>query len=341
MILSRSGTVALSIAIVAIFVAAGFFGGTIFLGSRHVISKTSITASQYRVTPISLQNGSVLKLAESSDGKEVFALDSDSGLVSIINSSTQRLLGQIVTDESTSIGIAYANGGLFVSSQTGQNVVSLNPASSAKSIVSIGARLGDIVFVPQQDSLYVASGDSASIYRVSLVGENASVLDRISVPCPQDLAYDIYRLILFATDACTNSLFVISVASANDPKIIGNLSTGNNPIGVALNEEEGIAYVANANSNSISVVNYTSMMTLTKVALGKDTSPTQIAFDTDRQSIFVTEHAANLVVEINASTLSIVQAFAVSSPPYGILYDSYARSIYVADGPALMVITMP
>lgn len=111
------------------------------------------------------------------------------------------------------------------------------------------------------------------------------------------------------------------------PTFLGDVAVGNNPRGVAVDTSRANrAYVANFGSNTLSVVDGTSVVQTIGV-----NSPNGVAYDTTNDLIWVTNFSTNQVTPINAATLTPLTAVNVGGGPWGVAYNSSNNQVYVAN----------
>ncbi|HKV89853.1 MAG TPA: hypothetical protein VJQ43_01490, partial [Thermoplasmata archaeon] len=103
------------------------------------------------------------------------------------------------------------------------------------------------------------------------------------------------------------------------------------PYGLAYDSANSAVYVANGGSNSVSVLNATSLLPIgSPIPVGSD--PWGVAVDPSRDRIYVTNLGSNNVTVINGSTNSVLIAgVAVGVAPQAALYDPTDQRVFVAD----------
>ena len=82
-------------------------------------------------------------------------------------------------------------------------------------------------------------------------------------------------------------------------------------------------------SNSVFVINPSTNSTSAAIAVGN--SPTDIAFDSNNNNLYVTNFGSNSVSVINDSTNKIIGNVSVGAGPIRIFYDQYNNELYVSN----------
>src|SRR5438067_34051 len=110
--------------------------------------------------------------------------------------------------------------------------------------------------------------------------------------------------------------------------VVGTLPVGNQPYGVAYDSGNGYVYVANYNSNTVSVISGTIVVTTIPVG----SLPIGVAYDDGNGYVYVANSGSNDLSVINGAT--VVATVLVGNAPSGVAYDSGNGYIYVANNGA-------
>ncbi len=137
-------------------------------------------------------------------------------------------------------------------------------------------------------------------------------------------------LILFAVVlalSLTNSVHAVGV--------IGTITVGDNPAGLAYDTGKSEIFVANYNDGTISIISDTSNNVVGQLATGPSqnalSTPDDVAYDSVKGEIFVTNTNLNNVSVISDSTNTIVANITVGEQPVGIAYDSGKGEMFVVN----------
>ena len=107
---------------------------------------------------------------------------------------------------------------------------------------------------------------------------------------------------------------------------------GSGPRGVAYDSHLGELFVANFNSDSVSVINDTNDQVVAIIPVGAN--PSGVAYDPDLAEVFVANYnggASGTVSVITDANDSVVATISVGSGPLGVAYDSRLQEVFVAD----------
>ena len=107
--------------------------------------------------------------------------------------------------------------------------------------------------------------------------------------------------------------------------VVANFSVGIQPVGVGYDSGNGNIYVANSLSNTVSVINGTTV--LETVPVGNH--PVGVGYDRGNGYVYVTNEPDNTVSVINETT--VVETVPVRGAAVGVGYDSGNGNIYVAN----------
>jgi YVTN family beta-propeller protein len=121
-----------------------------------------------------------------------------------------------------------------------------------------------------------------------------------------------------------------NVTASVGPETVA-IGVGGLPEGIAYVPTLGEAFVANWNTNNVSVVSITNDTVLASIGVGS--GPTGVAYDPVNGQIFVTNSQSANVSVIATRNLSVVATIALATgiSPDGIAYDSGTRQMFVAE----------
>jgi len=115
----------------------------------------------------------------------------------------------------------------------------------------------------------------------------------------------------------------------------GNIPAGNLTAGIAVSPDGTRVYVANINSNTISVISTATNTVLTTISVGQ--SPLGVCFSPDGKRAYVTHITTSSVSVINTSTASVITTVHVGNYPYGIAASPDGKTVYTANTQASTV----
>jgi len=139
------------------------------------------------------------------------------------------------------------------------------------------------------------------------------------------LAVDERRGILYATESQSEALLAIQEESGKQTTI----TTGAMPCAASVDTRTGDVYVANYETNSVTVVDGAAGRAVASIAVG--IHPEAIAVDEARSLIYVANTHSNNVSVIDGVTMKVIATLAAGRNPYAIAIDSVRGDVYVAN----------
>src|SRR6266480_4336172 len=116
-----------------------------------------------------------------------------------------------------------------------------------------------------------------------------------------------------------------NVSMINGTTVVATVAVGTNLFGVGYDIGSGFVYATNVNSNDVSVLSGTSVVATIPVG----NTPVGVAYNGGNGYIYVTNQYSNNVSVINGTT--VVASVAVGTLPVGVAYDSGNGYVYVAN----------
>ena len=200
---------------------------------------------------------------------------------------------------------------LYVSDETGGNVVILDPQRAAVvARIAVGKRPRGIQLSPDGQRAYVALSGSP------IGGPN---VDESKLP-PPDRRYD-----------------GIGVVDLRSQKLIRTYPSGADPEAFALSHDGKLLYVSNEDSGQMSAVDLVRGRVRATVTVGSE--PEGVAVSADDHTVYVTCETADSVYVVDAHSMKVLATFATEKRPRALFLDSRAARGYVTDelGAALTV----
>jgi YVTN family beta-propeller protein len=126
----------------------------------------------------------------------------------------------------------------------------------------------------------------------------------------------------------------VSVIYGVTNTVTAAIGVGSDPDGVAVDAATDLAYVANAQSDTVSVIQMIGLVgfdSATVYEVGSD--PTGVAVDLTTDLVYVTSYSSALVVVIGTfgSSYLVTGAISVGSEPYGVAVDETTDTVYVTN----------
>jgi len=113
------------------------------------------------------------------------------------------------------------------------------------------------------------------------------------------------------------------------PLVETSITVGNDPRGVAYNDDDDLIYVANNGDGTVSVISGVTY-SVTKVITGV-VGANGVAYDSDHGLVYVTNQSIDTLTVISATTNTIVETIPVGDQPNGVAYNPTSHKVYVAN----------
>jgi autotransporter-associated beta strand protein/YVTN family beta-propeller protein len=131
----------------------------------------------------------------------------------------------------------------------------------------------------------------------------------------------------------------VSVINAATNALVGSITVGTGPIGIALTPDGKFAYVGNNGSDVVSVINtaantVVSSIAIPPVSLGSTNQPIGVALTPDGRYAYVANNGSNSVSVINTATNKLVLSIPLptgSTSPAGVAITPNGQYVYVAN----------
>ena len=110
---------------------------------------------------------------------------------------------------------------------------------------------------------------------------------------------------------------------------VATIPVGSIPIGVAFNPDNGFVYVANFNSNTVSVIDPSTNTVVATIPVG--TNPVGIAFNPNNGDLYVTNADDNNVSVIDGTTNTVTATIPVGNGPFDVAFNPNNGDLYVTN----------
>lgn len=131
---------------------------------------------------------------------------------------------------------------------------------------------------------------------------------------------------VFVTDAGTNRVLVIDVASG---KLVKEIGTGRYPHGQRLSPDGSQLFVADVEEGAVSVIDTATLTETARIPVGK--APVQVGFTPDGTRVYVSLRDENKVAVIDRIAQKVVATVDVGRNPIQVFVTPDGRFVYVAD----------
>ncbi len=147
---------------------------------------------------------------------------------------------------------------------------------------------------------------------------------------PQELSAR--GLLLFISNSGSD---YVSVIDRGIERVIGAVTVGDRPLGMALNGTYDLLYVVAAGARSIAVVDTTQFLVQSRIPLPAGAGPTDVVFMPDTHEIegklYVVNSLSNDVTVVSTLSRRMTKTIPVGNGPSAILADKGRREVYVAN----------
>ena len=226
------------------------------------------------------------------DGSFVYAGDTRSHCVSVIETATKRVVGKVRVS-SDPRGVAVTPDGAFVYVASDSVSVIGTAGNAIVATIRVGSLTEEVAISP----------DGAFVYVTDFFGS-----------CTPGTWFG--RCGVSVIETATNS-------------VIDTIRVGRRPLGVAFTPDGAFAYVANRGSNTVSVISTQSRSVVGRVHVGS--YPSGVAVTPDGSHVYVTDQFADSVTVIETATNRVLSTVAVGMSPIDVAITPNGAFAYVAN----------
>ncbi len=271
-----------------------------------------------------------------SDNGNVYVANQDSGNISVINGTSNKVMDSISVGPCP-YGEAFdaATGDVYIANTGGgcssDNITVIDAANnSVAGSITVGANPVDLAYDSANGYIYVVQPNSNSLTVID--GSTDEVVGSVAVQNPYDVAFDSANGYLYVTNE-TSGGYVTVIDGSND-EFVASIPVGGTPVGVAVDSSNGCIYV----TNDVSEDNgYVDVVNGSSGSVVGHTDPSQpavdtlnIAFDSADGYVYVMDAADN-VTEIDGATNEVVASIPIDSTGWGAAADPANGFVYVGN----------
>jgi YVTN family beta-propeller protein len=264
---------------------------------------------------------------------QVYVANQDSGTVSVINVTTDQMVGIIpVGDYPDAVAVDDATGQIFVADYMSGNITVINGTDdTVVASIPVGYWLTSEAFDPANGEIFVASAYDSNLTAIN--GSTDLVLNSTLVgESPQGIAYDSTNGELYITDNGANA---VSVVNGSSNRVIQTFSTNfydsnPGPWAIAFDSANNYLYVADEYVNAVQFIDAStnSPTGLAYDAIGS--SGDAIAVDPSSGYVFV-GGGSDQVGIISTATGTLVKSEWIGGGASGMVFDSLDGLVYASD----------
>lgn len=318
---------------------------------------TGVTPNHWMLTPAGLQvevGDRPLGLAATPDGRFLLISNNGQGVQSLVlfDTATQKVVQVIPykSPEALFLGIAVAPDGRRVyASAGGNNKIRVYDFDGRALVERDAIALGDpkariypagLAVSADGNTLYAALNLDNAVAFVETATGHVTARVRLARPARAD---DIGTL-LYALAVSRQKLYVsewnggsVTVIDTGQGKRLRRIPTGGHPSGLGLSPDGARLYVANATSDSVSVIDTSTDSVTATVGLSPypqapmGSMPNAVAVSPDGKTLYVANGGNNDVAVVDTGTLSIRGLIPTAWFPSALMVSRDGRFLYVAN----------
>lgn len=218
---------------------------------------------------------STAPLGIANDGKSIYANGATSNSMARINSETGVVTNIALLFATDPDGIYFDGTYIWTSNFSSNNLNRFHPSDNAQFFVSLGANHGPLNSVMVKGQLYVTCFNTDNVVQIDIA--SSTVITTFSVGAsggPDGIVYDPSTGCLFIACSGSSKLAKLDLSSGTFPDII---SVPGNPKSLCMRGSD--VWVSGYTSNSVSIVNASSMAILNTYPVPGDGGPDGTFFD--------------------------------------------------------------
>jgi YVTN family beta-propeller protein len=316
------------------------------------------TASNTVVATINLPVGAIPKgVATTPDGTHAYVINDGNFTVSVIDTASNTVATTIPADDPSAVAITPDGTHAYVTSLSEDTVSVINTASNTVvATIPVGAFPIGVAITPEgtrpperddrsHQPLAYVTNELDSTVSVINTGNNTVVATIPVGQEPTGVSITPDGTHAYVTNSFDNTVSVIDTARS---KVVATIPVGNAPVAVAITPDETnpyehddrahqpLAYVTNANDNTVSVIETASNTVVATILVGQ--LPVAVAITPDGTNPFlqddrshqplayVTNFAADTVSVIDTASNKVVTTIPVGKDPIAVAFATVAPS---------------
>jgi YVTN family beta-propeller protein len=247
-------------------------------------------------------------------------------------------------------------GEIFVTNQEDGSVSVISDSSNSvtHTITGVGQYPTGIAYDSKMGEIFVTDeGDGTNNGSVAVISDGSySVIQTITVGVgPEGIAYDSGKGEMFVANTNYNAASsegsaapasTVSVISDSTNNVVGTITVGVGPIGVAYDQGKNEIFVSNELSSTVSVISDSNNQVVATVNAGS--GPEGLAYDSAKGEIYVADEVSGGFQVISDSNHKVVATNTMASATYwgnptDLTYDSNKAEIFEETGTYIVVIS--
>jgi YVTN family beta-propeller protein len=270
---------------------------------------------------------------------KVYVANEGDNTVSVINGTNYDILKTIPVGISPGIIAFNPNDNKVYVANRGDNTVSVINGTNYDILktIPVGISPRSIAFNPNDNKVYVANeGDNT----VSVIDTNSDMeVAILNVGMrPTDVSINFNQKILYVINNLDNSIRAIDmdgdlgkafIVTSSSTPVFTKIPVGSHPSGITIDNSTELIYVANTDSNTVSVIDSKTNLKIEELNVGK--KPRDISIHTENGMVYVSNSMSDTVSIIDRANNLIKDISTGGKYPTGLSVNERANLIYVAN----------
>jgi YVTN family beta-propeller protein len=267
-------------------------------------------------------------VAVTADGQFVYTADSTSRTVTKISISSRQAVSTIQLNVyPVWLAMVPKRGWVLATARDDHNLTILDITGNyIVASLDLPYNPEQVVVNREETLAYISNSNAPYVTVVDL--EHRKVVQNISVGgTSQGLALTPDGKMLLVT--LQNELYNFIAINTADQAVLGRTNAGSSPAAIVLEPTGVYAYVANQNSNDISMVHLPTVHTVVTFPVGH--SPVDLEISPSGKYLFVTLKTENRLAIMDTVSRQVAQIVDLDITPWGLALAPDGRTVYVAD----------
>ncbi|HSF50397.1 MAG TPA: beta-propeller fold lactonase family protein [Nitrososphaeraceae archaeon] len=290
-----------------------------------------IDTNNFNVTKIKVGNRPIAIDVDSSNNK-IYVANSKDNSVSVIDGTTNKEITKIPVGKNPSSLAFNPNDNKVYVNNKEDNTVSVIDGTNYDVIkkIEVGKSPSSITINPYHNKIYVANFLDNTVSVID--GENNMAVATLNVgKRPTSIDMNMEQNILYVTNNLDNNVMAIGMNHDLPRKVLDTIPVGNNPLGLTKDNKTKMVYVANTDSNSVSVIDGKTNMKVKEFLV--EEKPRDIAIHSKNGKIYVSNSLSDTisVIDLKKENLIPTHIFTKGNYPSAIAVNDNKNLIYVAN----------
>ena len=255
----------------------------------------------------------------SPDGTEVYVAVSEENLIAVFDPKTLEVLRKFKSGSDPETFAVHPNGNIYISNEDDAKATVYDPKTgNLIAEIQVGLEPEGVAISPDGSKVIVTSESTNMLHVITVPGN--TITDNILVGSrPRAAVFTKNSKIAYASAEITGEIVKIDMESAKiliraqleDPK--------SKPKDLVLSKDEKQLYVAGGRSNSVWLMDASTLEIIKSIPVGKRVWGLAITRDGSR--IFSTDGVSSTVSVIDTSRKEVIKTIAVGKFPWGVVID--------------------